>query len=131
MLGGALGISLAPIIKQKMPGLAKMLKPVASAYTHIAGYRQMGLKYDDLIVEEREDVQKALGRLSARESYDRAFRHRVAFQQSILHKNLPKSQWVKKEDDKRYLKDLIRQVEQEDKERAEWDAITVERVRKH
>ena len=35
-----------------------MLKPVASAYTHIAGYRQMGLKYDDLIVEEREDVQK-------------------------------------------------------------------------
>lgn len=41
-----------------MPGLAKMLKPVASAYTHIAGYRQMGLKYDDLIIEEREDVQK-------------------------------------------------------------------------
>jgi hypothetical protein len=35
-----------------------MLKPVASAYTHLAGYRQMGLKYDDLIIEEREDVQK-------------------------------------------------------------------------
>lgn len=43
-----------------MPGLAKALKPVAAAYTNIAGYRQMGLKYDDLIIEEREDVQKVL-----------------------------------------------------------------------
>jgi len=41
-----------------MPGLAKLLKPVAAAYTHVAGYRQMGLKYDDLLMEEREDVQK-------------------------------------------------------------------------
>ena len=50
--------SLAPLIKSYTPGLAKMLKPVAAAYTHIAGYRQVGLKYDDLIIEEREDVQK-------------------------------------------------------------------------
>lgn len=41
---------------------------------------------------------QALSRLSPRESYDRAFRHRVAFQQSILHKDLPKAQWTKPED---------------------------------
>lgn len=50
--------SLAPYIKQYMPGLAKALKPVAAFYTHLAGYRQMGLKYDDLIVEESATVQK-------------------------------------------------------------------------
>lgn len=44
-----------------MPALARLLKPVAAAYTHIAGYRQMGLKYDDLLIEEREDVQKVSG----------------------------------------------------------------------
>jgi len=53
--------SLAPLIKSKMPALARLLKPVAAAYTHIAGYRQMGLKYDDLLIEEREDVQKVSG----------------------------------------------------------------------
>lgn len=86
----------------------------------------MGLKYDDLLMEEREDVQKvsrcndlsdrspficyfeevnhsyviffkAISRLSEREQYDRAFRLRTAIQQSILHKGLPKEQWVTSE----------------------------------
>jgi len=35
-----------------------MVQPVANAYAHIAGYRQMGLKYDDLIVEENQQMQK-------------------------------------------------------------------------
>ncbi len=35
-----------------------MLKPVATAYARAAGHRKMGLKYDDLLMEEREDVQK-------------------------------------------------------------------------
>jgi hypothetical protein len=49
------------MLKKHVPGLAKLLKPVAAAYTHVAGYRQMGLKYDDLLMEEREDVQKVSG----------------------------------------------------------------------
>ena len=54
--------SLAPYIK-RVPALAKMLKPVAAAYTHLAGYRQMGLKYDDILIEENPEVQKvSLGR---------------------------------------------------------------------
>jgi hypothetical protein len=35
-----------------------MLKPVAAAYTHLAGYRQLGLKYDDILIEENPEVQK-------------------------------------------------------------------------
>lgn len=35
-----------------------MLKPLANAYVNAAGYRRVGLKYDDLIPEERIDVAK-------------------------------------------------------------------------
>jgi len=109
----------------------KALKPIANFYANLAGYRKMGLKYDDLIIEEREDVQKALKRLTPREAYDRVFRHRVAFQQSILHKNLPKDQWLPASEDKRYLSPIVEQVVKEDKERDDWDSMIVEREKKH
>jgi ubiquinol-cytochrome c reductase subunit 7 len=118
--------SLAPQIRQYAPGLFSSLKPLAEFYARAAGHRSMGLKYDDLLMEEREDVQKvsqwsdlsdrspficyfeeanhshvicakAISRLSEREQYDRAFRLRTAIQQSILHKGLPKEQWVTSE----------------------------------
>lgn len=74
-LFGPLGPSLAPQVT-KSPTLYRWLKPFANWYAQIAGYRQMGLKYDDLreflfitprsrrthltitVLEEREDVQK-------------------------------------------------------------------------
>lgn len=55
---GANHNSLAPAIKASFGGLYKSLKPLANAYAQITGYRQHGLRYDDLIIEEREDVQK-------------------------------------------------------------------------
>jgi len=36
----------------------RVMQPVATAYARAAGHRQLGLKYDDLIMEENEDVQK-------------------------------------------------------------------------
>jgi len=44
-----------------------------------------------------ETHNQAIGRLSPRESYDRAFRMRTAFQQSVLHRELPKKQWTTSE----------------------------------
>jgi ubiquinol-cytochrome c reductase subunit 7 len=44
---GPLGPSLAPAIKANR-GLYKWLKPFANWYAGLAGYRRMGLKYDDL-----------------------------------------------------------------------------------
>lgn len=41
---------------------------------------------------------QAISRLSPEESFDRAWRLRRAVQQSILHKNLPKDQWIKPEE---------------------------------
>lgn len=41
-----------------MPSLYKALIPISKAYVNAAGYRKVGLKYDDLIIEERRDVEK-------------------------------------------------------------------------
>lgn len=50
--------SLAPQIKSSFSGFYKALKPLANAYAQAAGFRQVGLRYDDILIEEREDVQK-------------------------------------------------------------------------
>lgn len=57
LVGGALGPSLAPQVRASR-GLFKLLKPVADAYSNLAGYRRMGLKYDDILIEETPVVQK-------------------------------------------------------------------------
>ncbi|KAG9081370.1 Cytochrome b-c1 complex subunit 7 [Ceratobasidium sp. UAMH 11750] len=121
---GPLGLSLAPQVKASR-SLSKFLAPIAAFYARTVGHRRVGLRYDDLLIEERMDVQRALSRLPEKESYDRAYRQRVAIQQSILHKDLPKSQWLKPENDIRYLKPYVEQVAKEDQERAEWDTIAV------
>jgi hypothetical protein len=47
MVGGPLGITLAPYIYRK-PALLKALTPFAQAYINWSGYRKVGLRYDDL-----------------------------------------------------------------------------------
>ncbi|KAF8514040.1 cytochrome b-c1 complex subunit 7, partial [Gautieria morchelliformis] len=123
---GPLGLSLAPYIKQSR-FWNRILTPFAKWYADAAGYRRMGLKYDDLLLEERPDVQKALSRLSPREAYDRAYRLRLASQCSVLHKDLPKEQWVKPSEDVRYLKPIVAEAAREDEERLFWDTIQVEK----
>jgi hypothetical protein len=54
-------------------------------------------RYDDLYEEEREAVQVALKRLSAKEAYERVYRIRRAAQCSYQHKLLPKNEWTTNE----------------------------------
>ncbi|KAM0753871.1 14 kDa subunit of cytochrome bd ubiquinol oxidase [Meredithblackwellia eburnea MCA 4105] len=117
-----LGPSFAKQVKASRT-LYNMLKPVSDAYAHIAGYRQYGLKYDDILIEENKPVQKALSRLTERESYDRAFRLRLASMCSIAHAPLPQKDWVPKEADTRYLKPIVESIEKELDERAYWDTV--------
>ncbi|KAI0108533.1 putative ubiquinol--cytochrome-c reductase [Daldinia grandis] len=120
--------TLAPFIS-KRPWLRNLLKPVASWYTNAAGYRQLGLRADDLIVEEDENVIKALKRLPPKEAYDRVYRLRRAFQASTVHKLLPKEEWTKPEEDRPYLQPLIDQIHAEEKEKRALDTLTI--VRNH
>jgi len=87
----------------------------------------MGFKYDDLLVEENQDVQRALARLTPREQYDRAYRFKRASQASVLHKALPKEQWISPEEDVRYLKVHVEDIVKESQERKVWDTMAVSR----
>ena len=42
-----LGLSLAPFVRRS-PTLSRWLTPVANWYVGVAGWRKVGLKYDDL-----------------------------------------------------------------------------------
>jgi len=54
--------------------------PLSKWYATQMGYRQLGLKFEDLLPEENETMQLALKRLPPKEAYDRVFRLRRAFQ---------------------------------------------------
>jgi hypothetical protein len=51
------GFSLFRFIKSS-PNLLRSLQPISNAYANAAGHRKVGLKYDDLIIEEDGKVQK-------------------------------------------------------------------------
>ncbi|SGY72367.1 BQ5605_C005g03163 [Microbotryum silenes-dioicae] len=80
-------------------------------------------EYANIATDSTPTHLQALGRLSERESYDRAFRLRTASMCAIAHQELPKDKWVPKDQDVRYLKPLVAEIEQEAAERATWDSV--------
>ncbi|KAH6627151.1 cytochrome b-c1 complex subunit 7 [Chaetomium sp. MPI-SDFR-AT-0129] len=120
--------SLSPFVLRR-PWLKQLLTPLASWYANAAGYRQMGLKADDLLSEENEDVLKAISRLDAKENYDRIYRIRRATQLSLQQKILPRNEWTKPEEDTPYLSPILEQVYAENQEKEALDTLTV--LKKH
>ncbi|KAF2740690.1 14 kDa subunit of cytochrome bd ubiquinol oxidase [Polyplosphaeria fusca] len=116
--------SFAPFIRSR-PWLLKWMEPIAEWYCQKAGYRQLGLRCDDLIPEENDIVQLALKRLPPKEAYDRVFRLRRAFQCSVTHHLLPKEEWTKPDEDRPYLTNIIEEIEAEYKEREDLEAMII------
>lgn len=77
------------------------------------------------MIEETDAVQEAIRRLPEEEQLARAYRFRRAFQLSLQHTELPKSEWTKPEEDIRYLTPIIEQVEREFAERKAFDAMII------
>lgn len=75
-------MGVSPLTKfiLRRPWLHSWMKPLSSWYATRMGYRQLGLKFEDLLPEESESMQLALKRLPPKEAYDRVFRLRRAFQ---------------------------------------------------
>ncbi|TPX43750.1 hypothetical protein SeMB42_g04432 [Synchytrium endobioticum] len=88
-------------------------KNLANWYRNQMGYRQMGLRYDDLIPEESDVVQEALRRLPPKEFHQRLFRFKRAFALSGTQNMLSPSEWTKPEEDIPYLRPLMEQLENE------------------
>ncbi|KAI7871140.1 cytochrome b-c1 complex subunit 7 [Spinellus fusiger] len=120
-----MSLSLKTFI-QSSKFLSGLVTPVAKAYVSAAGYRQIGLYYDDLLVEESPLVQEALRRLEINNptaAYERAYRIRVAQQCSLSHTLLPREEWVTPQQDERYLQPLIDEVTAEFAEREAFDNV--------
>ncbi|KAK3722721.1 Cytochrome b-c1 complex subunit 7, mitochondrial [Vermiconidia calcicola] len=93
----------------KRPWLKRWMVPLSKWYKEAAGYRKLGLRADDLIPEESEEMQLALKRLSPKEAYDRVYRMRRAFQ------------------DYQYLSPIIKEIEQERSEREDLESMVIKK----
>ncbi|DAA74638.1 TPA_exp: Cytochrome b-c1 complex subunit 7 [Trichophyton benhamiae CBS 112371] len=109
------------------PWVTKAMTPIANWYCNAAGYRKLGLRYDDLIPEDNDTVQLALKRLPPKEAYDRMYRIRRAVQCSVEHQLLPEKDHTKPEDDVRYLSPIIEAIKRENAERVELDSLIIKR----
>ncbi|KAJ1661914.1 Cytochrome b-c1 complex subunit 7 [Coemansia sp. RSA 1813] len=101
-----------------------MCRPFANTWVNLAGYRRLGLRYDDLLREETPIIQEAISRLNREEIDRRNYRHRRAFQLSLSHQELPRSMWTKPEDDCKYLQPLIEEVRLEQVERDAFNSMS-------
>lgn len=108
----------------KTPMLKSVLVPSSKWFTKLSGYRKLGLRLDDILIEETPVMQKAISRLPAEESYLRNYRILTAHQLSLSHNLLPESKQVSDEDDTAYLTPYILEAEAENAEKAELDNIS-------
>eukprot|EP00842_Homolaphlyctis_polyrhiza_P004086 jgi/Hompol1/4679/HPOL_000801-RA len=83
------------------------------------GYRQIGLRFDDLVPEEHPHIEEALRRLPPMEFQDRNFRFKRAFALSLAKTVLAKEEWTTAQTvshqllDVPYLRPIIAQIEAE------------------
>ncbi|PVU85277.1 hypothetical protein BB560_007083 [Smittium megazygosporum] len=102
-----------------------VLKPFANTWVRASGYRRLGLRYDDLVMEESPEAQEALRRLPRDVMDQRIFRMKRAFQASLSASELPPSEHTKPEEDKTYFLPVIKQVKAEVREREMFDSLRV------
>ncbi|ESW99782.1 hypothetical protein HPODL_03653 [Ogataea parapolymorpha DL-1] len=107
----------------KTPILRQFMLPVAKTFTYLSGYREIGLRLDDLMIEETPLMQKVISRLPADESYARNYRIITAHQLVLSAKVLPPSKVLKPEEDIPYMLPYILEAEAEEFEKEELNNI--------
>ncbi|KAJ2776179.1 Cytochrome b-c1 complex subunit 7 [Coemansia javaensis] len=108
---------------QKNSAFRALCRPLASTWVNLSGYRRLGLRYDDLLREETPIIQEAISRLPREEVDGRVYRHKRAFQLSLSHAELPRSEWTKPQDDYAYLQPIIDEVAAEHAERDAFNSM--------
>jgi len=87
--------------------MRSVLVPLSKFYVNLSGYKKLGmpsliyiraaikpnrelagLRYDDILMEETVEMQKALSRLTEKEKYDRQYRMKRALMAGVRHENL-------------------------------------------
>ncbi|OMH84243.1 Cytochrome b-c1 complex subunit 7 [Zancudomyces culisetae] len=104
-----------------------VLKPFAPLWVKASGYRRLGLRYDDIVIEESPEAQEAMRRLDDDVMQARIYRMKRAFQLDSTMQELPKDQWTKPSEDKEYFLPVIEQVRAEVAERKKFDSLKLEK----
>ncbi|XP_028400528.1 cytochrome b-c1 complex subunit 7-like [Dendronephthya gigantea] len=100
----------------------RMFNAFREWYVNACGYRQLGLRKDDLMNEEdTPELTEAVRRLPEEEQNLRLFRIKRALDLSMKHQLLPKEEWTKPEEDVEYLSPILDSVIEERKERERWN----------
>ncbi|XP_051162862.1 cytochrome b-c1 complex subunit 7-like [Leptopilina boulardi] len=84
-------------------------------------FNQYGLMHDDMYHEFNPIVVEALRRLPQHIRDERNFRICRAMQLNCQKSILPKEQWTKYEEDVKYLRPYLEEVEREEREKEEWN----------
>ncbi|KAJ1970236.1 Cytochrome b-c1 complex subunit 7 [Dispira parvispora] len=110
-----------------VPWVRTLLQPFSKVYVSAAGYRKLGLKYDDLIEDDSNPIYKeAIRRLRPEVADARAFRMKRAIHLDMQHTILPKAEWTKPDEDVRYLTPLIKEVSLEVTEREAFETGNID-----
>ncbi|XP_007428939.1 cytochrome b-c1 complex subunit 7 [Python bivittatus] len=96
----------------------RLLERFYKWYYNAQGFNKYGLMRDD-VIHETDVVKEAIKRLPEEVYYERIFRIKRAVQLSLMHEILPKDQWTKYEEDKRYLWPHVEEVLRERREKQE------------
>ncbi|CAI8498729.1 Cytochrome b-c1 complex subunit 7, mitochondrial [Hanseniaspora opuntiae] len=107
------------------PALNKVVSPLAKGFKYLSGYRELGLKMNDLIHEENDITETALRRLPKDLQYERIYRIVQAHQLELTHHILPKEKQMKAENDDNYLLPYLLEAEAEAIEREQLDNLEV------
>ncbi|XP_071961851.1 cytochrome b-c1 complex subunit 7-like [Antedon mediterranea] len=91
-------------------------------FYNLSAFNQLGLRRDDTL-RLTPAVVEALRRLPEQDHNERTFRIKRAIDLTGKHRVLPKEQWTKFEEDKRYLKPYIDEVEKEFSEKSVWNKM--------
>ncbi|CAH3178418.1 unnamed protein product [Porites evermanni] len=113
--------SVAPKIARKLSFAQKVKAAFHNWYIYACGYRQLGLRKDDLLMDDHPDVVEAIKRLPPEERDFRNFRLKRAMDLTMKHIILPEDQWTKPNEDISYLRPYIELTRKERVEREQWD----------
>lgn len=113
---------MATVLKPSTFSLGQKLWNALSAWTiRASGYQKLGLRREDLYVEEDPGVSEAIRRLPEQEQHLRLYRIKRAIDLSMKHAQLPKEQWTTEAEDIQYLSPYLEQARAELKEKKQWN----------
>jgi len=98
-----------------------MMDTFSNWYIKASGYREYGLRSEDLIREELPGVKEALRRMPQEYLDERFFRIKRAMQASLLHAPLPKELHTPELEDTKTLVEMIKITQMELEEKKAFD----------